>query len=120
MPARGNGTDHTGRVLAPRSRRVSMHNGVKVTWGVVWKLGGLIVAVIAGVWIAGQTFNEKADRSRVRALEQRHDADIHRLDLGLYKVRYEQRVLMDAVAPGVSARLEPLPPEPELEPTEGE
>lgn len=88
-----------------------------------WKtlLGTLALLGVAGTgltfaWAASTSFNEKAPKSAVRALQQRHVEDVHRLEMGVYRVRLEQRTIMRAVAPKEAEKLAPVPVPPPPKP----
>lgn len=118
--------DHTDRVALSRrqhrARRESagpaLRRALAVLKLVVAVLGiiGVLVGAGAGLWAAGVAWNEKAPRSRVRALEQRHAADVYDLRTGVHDIQVEQRKILNAVDPDEAKRSPPVPPAPEPPP----
>ena len=110
-----------------RSRRASLpvpFAGVRVTWTTLLGTVAIISFLGGGIalaWTAATSFNEKAPKSAVRDLQQRHVQDVHRLEIGVYRIQMEQRTIMRAVAPAEAAKLAPVPepralkPFPEME-----
>lgn len=100
-------------------------NGVRLTTPNILVLITIVGAISVGIWGMSAAFGEKATKETVlqveRAandavvrIEKKHEDDVQNLRMGIWKLRSEQRIIIDAVAPRKARLLEPIPAEPTL------